>query len=57
MLEGELEIEHEGYVDRNNQAMYGIWRISDFIVDPNSGERIQNIVEGTWLLKKSHGMF
>ena len=48
--EGELEIEHTGYVDTKNKSIYGKWFIHHIGFD-EEGE-YESTSEGIWFLKK-----
>jgi hypothetical protein len=51
--EGELEVEHEGFLDHKNNAMYGLWRIETIYIYPETGQQFDGVVEGTWFLEKT----
>ncbi|WP_156113337.1 hypothetical protein [Wocania ichthyoenteri] len=46
MENGQLEIEHYGYIDSEFDSIYGSWSITE-------NEDTENTVYGTWLLKRA----
>ena len=45
-----LEIEHEGFVDVENNSIYGNWYIKELITDEFGS--FENIIQGIWILSK-----
>ena len=48
--EGSLEIEHEGFVDEQNNSIYGNWFIIETIADEFG--TFENTTQGIWLLTR-----
>jgi hypothetical protein len=48
---GHLEIEHEGFIDEENQSIYGKWMIREIMTDENLGT-FEYTTEGIWFLLK-----
>ena len=48
---GHLEIEHEGFIDEENQSIYGKWLIREIMSDENLGT-FEYTTEGIWLLSR-----
>ncbi len=48
--EGNLEIEHEGYYDEKNKAMYGSWIMEQQQEDEEG--TYDAVLTGTWMLRK-----
>jgi len=48
--ESPLEIEHEGFVDEQNNSIYGSWFIHETITDEYG--TFENVSQGIWLLTK-----
>lgn len=47
-----LEIEHEGFIDEENQSIYGKWLIREIMSDENLGT-FEYTTEGIWLLSRA----
>jgi len=50
--EGELEIEHEGVIDFENDSIYGAWFITEIITDEEGSFEMIN--QGIWFLERSN---
>lgn len=50
--EGSLEIIHTGFIDEENQAIYGDWIIEEEFIDENGYNQIETL-SGIWLLKRN----
>ncbi len=48
---GHLEIEHEGFIDEENQSIYGKWMIREIMTDENLGT-FEYTTEGIWFLSR-----
>ena len=47
----ESEIEYEGFIDKNNKAIYGSWFISEMIKDQYG--TFESVSRGIWLIKQT----
>lgn len=50
--EGSLEIQHTGFIDEKNEAIYGEWLIEEQFVN-EEGSNDVDFFTGIWLLKRS----
>ena len=48
---GHLEIEHEGFIDEENQSIYGKWMIIEIMTEENLGT-FEYTTEGIWFLSR-----
>lgn len=48
---GHLEIEHEGFIDEENQSIYGKWMIRELMTEENLGT-FEYTTEGIWFLSR-----
>lgn len=46
-----LEVEYEGFIDEENQSIYGSWLIKEVMTDENLGT-FDYTTEGIWLLSR-----